>query len=83
MLLEYDSIMGKTRTPLTTVDELRCSGRVSSSCSTCYTRLVEMTFHYIIGLLYEYCLVLARVEYHIAREQSFFNKDKHSQIYVH
>jgi hypothetical protein len=27
-----------TRTPLKTEDELRCSGRVSSSCSTSYTR---------------------------------------------
>jgi len=25
----------RARTPLKTVDELRCSGRVTSSCSTC------------------------------------------------
>ena len=31
-----------TRTPLKTRSELRCSGRVSSSCSTCVTRLVSL-----------------------------------------
>jgi hypothetical protein len=31
-----------TRTPLKTGDELRCSGRVSSSCSTSDTRRVNI-----------------------------------------
>jgi hypothetical protein len=37
------------RTPLKTGSELRCSGRVSSSCSTCGTRRVYLVTHPVIG----------------------------------
>jgi hypothetical protein len=33
-----------TRTPLKTGDEFRCSGRVSSSCSTSDTRRVNLVY---------------------------------------
>jgi hypothetical protein len=38
-----------TRTPLKTGDELRCSGRVSSSCSTSCTRLVNLVTNPVIS----------------------------------
>jgi hypothetical protein len=34
-----------TRTPLKTMDELMCSGRVGSSCSTSGTRRVNLVIH--------------------------------------
>ena len=37
-----------TRTPLKTGDELRCSGRVSSSCSTSGTRCVNLVTNPVI-----------------------------------
>ena len=37
-----------TRTPLKTGDELRCSGRVSSSCSTSGTRRVNLVTNPVI-----------------------------------
>jgi hypothetical protein len=37
-----------TRTPLKTGDELRCSGRVSSSCSTSDTRRVNIVTNPVI-----------------------------------
>jgi hypothetical protein len=36
-----------TRTPLKTGGELRCSGRISSSCSTSGTRRVNLVTNYI------------------------------------
>jgi hypothetical protein len=41
-----------TRTPLKTRDELRCSGRVSSSCPTSGTRRVDLSSIYIRFFLY-------------------------------
>ena len=38
-----------TRTPLKTVGELRCSGRVSSSCSTSDTRCVNLVTNPVIS----------------------------------
>ena len=38
-----------TRTPLKTGGELRCSGRVSSSCSTCGTRRVNLVRNLVIS----------------------------------
>jgi hypothetical protein len=38
-----------TRTPLTTGGELRCSGRVSSSCSNVWTRPICICKHHVIG----------------------------------
>jgi len=38
-----------TRTPLKTVDELRCSGRVSSSCSTSDARRVNLVTNPVIS----------------------------------
>ena len=38
-----------TRTPLKTGGELRCSGRVSSSCSTCGTRRVNLVTNLVIS----------------------------------
>ena len=38
-----------TRTPLNTGDELRCSGRVSSSCSTSDTRRVNLVTNPVIN----------------------------------
>jgi hypothetical protein len=38
-----------TRTPLKTGDEPRCSGRVSSSCSTSRTRYVNLVTNLVIS----------------------------------
>jgi hypothetical protein len=38
-----------TRTPLKTGGELRCSGRVSSSCSRCGTRRVSLVPNPVIS----------------------------------
>jgi hypothetical protein len=38
-----------TRTPIKTGDELRCSGRVSSSCFTRCTRRVNLVTHPVIS----------------------------------
>jgi IS5 family transposase len=38
-----------TRTPLKTGDELRCSGRVSSACSTSGTRRVNLVTNLVIS----------------------------------
>ena len=38
-----------TQTPQKTGDEIRCSGRVSSSCSTCGTRRVTLVTCPVIG----------------------------------
>jgi hypothetical protein len=38
-----------TRTPLNTGGELRCSGRVCSSCSTCGTRRVNLVINPMIS----------------------------------
>jgi hypothetical protein len=38
-----------TRTPLKTRDELRCSGRVGSSCSTCGTRRFNLVTNQVIS----------------------------------
>ena len=38
-----------TRTPVKTVGELRCSGRVSSSCSTSGTRRVSLVTNTVIS----------------------------------
>ena len=38
-----------TRTPLKTGDELRCSGRVNSSCSTSDTRRVNLVTNTMIN----------------------------------
>ena len=43
-----------TRTPLKTRDELRCSGRVSSSCPTSGTRRVDLSSIYIRFFLYSW-----------------------------
>jgi hypothetical protein len=43
-----------TRTPLIIEDELRCSGRISSSCSTCGTRHVTQQYWNKIGNWYIY-----------------------------
>ena len=40
----YKSKDRVTRTPLTTGDEHRCSGRVNSSCSTSDTRRIKCSF---------------------------------------
>ena len=40
----YKSKDRVTRTPLTTEDEHRCSGRVNSSCSTSDTRRIKCSF---------------------------------------
>jgi hypothetical protein len=44
---------GARRTPLQIGGELRCSERISSSCSTCGTRCVVLTF-YILLDSYDY-----------------------------
>jgi hypothetical protein len=38
-----------TQTPQKTGDEIRCSGRVSSSCSTCGTRRVTLVTSPVIS----------------------------------
>ena len=40
---------GVTRTPLKTGGELRCSGRVSSSCSTSDTRRINLVTNPVIS----------------------------------
>ena len=45
----YETKDRATRTPLETGGELRCSGKVSSSCSTSGTRLVNLVTNPVIS----------------------------------
>ena len=44
-----------TRTPLKTGVELKCSGRVSSSCSTSGTSRVTLVTNPAVIFIYSYC----------------------------